>query len=158
MSTLRGNWSNPELIDIEDIPPPTNITSELISAERVTDSDGMESFMVMMTVNWDVATPTERIKRQIPVRKAGMNLTGYAVVIGFEPIEEPYGEVPMSGSSIQTLMVKEGGRGREGGREGGREWEGKEGVWEGGGGGVRSRVEGGNVMEGRNVIEGERRT
>ena len=134
MSTLRGNWSNPELIDIEDIPPPTNITSELISAERVTDSDGMESFRVKMTVNWDVTTPTERVKRQIPVRKAGMNLTGYAVVIGFEPIEEPYGEVPMSGSSIQTQMVKEGGRGREGGSGKGRRECGREGEGVSGGG------------------------
>lgn len=99
MAALEGEWSTPEIINIVDIPPPSNVVTELISAETV-PANGMQAFRVTMEVNWDVTTPPpppERItKRQVPVREPDMEVTKYTIAIGFEPIEEPYGEIPMS--------------------------------------------------------------
>ena len=129
-ANIEGKWSNPELINIEDIPPPVNIASELTSAEIVIDNDGIKSYRVTMTVNWEntIPTPETTRKRQAPVREAEMTITGYTIVIGDEQIEEPYGEIP--GSSIQRAVR------REGGREGG---EGRGGEGRGGEGGERER-------------------
>ncbi len=105
---LEGNWSNPEVLNIEDIPPPGNVIPTLLAVVPVM-SDGAE-YLVTMNVSWSPSPspppPSVRRRREATVRESEMAVTSYSVAVGFEPITEPYGDVPMSSTS-QSVEVRD---------------------------------------------------
>ena len=96
----EGDWSEPDEISVEDIPPPSNIDAQVHGVLPSVD-EGVVSFSLVMTVSWEGSGPSQtgqRKKRQAALMP-NMELTQYTVVVGTEEIEGPYDPIPTS--SIQ---------------------------------------------------------
>ena len=105
LGNLEGNWSNAEVLDIADIPPPAAITIQTPVLELATDSNGDQFFSVTVGVEWEgpASTDTMQRKKREPVRETEMEISSYMVAIGVEEIE-PFGEVPET-TSVETSSV-----------------------------------------------------
>ncbi len=104
---MVGYWSSPEVINIRDIPPPPSIIANLRSASVVTR--GGDTFLrINMDVGWvSPSLSASPQKRQAP-RDPQLEITGYDVIIGVDPVDEPYAEAPPSSTkiNIQVYFIK----------------------------------------------------
>ena len=127
LAHLASTWSDPEVLIIEDIPPPSNITSELIIAKLVTNDNGILAYTFSIDVSWvtiatGAMTPLPMTTSPPPavpeghsrkkrgaatIREAeGMEVTLFTIAAGFEEIMEPYGEIPEQFVKKDVLVRK----------------------------------------------------
>ena len=91
---------------MEEIPPPLVNDPSLSELVPVLDEDGVPiSFTFTLQVEWsfsDEATPT--IRKRETVRESNMVVSQFAIVIGLQPIEGVYGDVPVD-SLLRIIAV-----------------------------------------------------
>ena len=92
----RGNWSEAEEMPITIIPAPTDIQIQSVRFVPEFRADEI-SVNFIIEVQW---SPGARRKRQ-----TSLTPTGYQVALGTEPIEVPFGEVPMDTAIEQFVSV-----------------------------------------------------
>ena len=110
LAGLEGNWSEPEMLTIRDIPSPVNVIAEQVGvAERLDDDEivapeisGDEElpmmdedtvvYRIIIEVKWELPPSTSRKKRQ--AIQGSMPTTRYTIVTGIEAIAEPFGAIP----------------------------------------------------------------
>ena len=117
MAEQPGNWSSPEVIYVEEIPPPVIETIPILSnIVPVRNEDGeLISFNFTLEIDLaskptdDPTTPTnisttppifKRRRKREAVRESGMVVSELVIAIGFKPVEGPYGDVPSSSVEI----------------------------------------------------------
>ena len=92
----HGNWSEAEEIPITIVPAPTDIQVHIVGIVPEFRTDEI-SINFIIDVQW---SPGARRKRQ-----TSLTPTGYQVALGTEPIEVPFGDVPMDTVTEQFVSV-----------------------------------------------------
>ena len=92
----RGNWSEAEEMPITIIPAPIDIQVQSVRVEPEFRADKI-LLNFIIDVQW---SPGASRKRQ-----TSLTPTGYQVALGTEPIEVPFGEVPMDTAREQFVSV-----------------------------------------------------
>ena len=99
-TTRTGNWSTSETLPILTVPPPARI-----HAIRVRLLGGIFSnqhrYLLSVLVKW-FPSNLRKISQSLQHK---INVTGYRVAVGLEPVEGPFGEVPMN-SKISNFRVR----------------------------------------------------
>ncbi len=105
---LEGNWSDPEILNITDIPPPTSISAQQVGvaellADNSTQNESAEipmfntvSFRITLDVTWMLSflpPPPPSRKRQAFLGSE-MPVTRYTIVVGMEEIMDSFGSLP----------------------------------------------------------------
>ena len=109
LGRLPGNWSDPEILDIADIPPPSNITArqtsiaKLPNGERDEMDDITDSYRITMEVSWELPSFTHPLPSSMK-RQALMPVTSYTVVVGVEEIEDRFGKQPQDSFERENLV------------------------------------------------------
>lgn len=92
---MAGNWSEPEVIQVDDVPPPSQIVPQLLELTPVVDSQGGVSFRLVMRVEWESSAEETRRRRRRQAVSAPTEVTQYTVVVGEQELE-PYDPIPIS--------------------------------------------------------------
>ena len=101
MARITGDWSNPELIHIAEIDPPSSIRTRVNEAQL---SEDQMSLSIDMDVSWTPSSSLSRRERQ-EIREPEISVTKYIVIVGFQPAEGPYSDPPL-GSIIREIQVR----------------------------------------------------
>lgn len=103
-----ANWSVPEVININDVPPPASVDVDL---QRLTpvqapseEDDGL-TFRLEMEVSWMTSSPPARIQRRQAVLDAQMDIANFMMIFGPEEVDGPFASVPES-SKQRMIPVK----------------------------------------------------